>query len=146
MAASSSSQEEACPAQVAAGMVRLGPTCSKQQLATLVVVTGSSNCRSTLAALEQLRTSPVPLVVVMNTRIPRVDAEGILRAVLAEPALQRHAFVLTTALAPMLPDELGRLTRLLEVPLVAKPFTEQELLAGVDAARRGLRTPRPTGR
>lgn len=99
-----------------------------------------------LAALEQLRTSPVPLVVVMNTRVPGVDAEGILRAVLAEPALQRHAFVLTTALAPMLPDELGRLTRLLEVPLVAKPFTEQELLAGVDAARRRLRTPRPTGR
>lgn len=99
-----------------------------------------------LAALEQLRTSPVPLVVVMNTRIPGVDAEGILRSVLAEPALQRHAFVLTTALAPMLPDELGRLTRLLEVPLVAKPFTEQELLAGVDGARRGVRTPRPTGR
>lgn len=84
-----------------------------------------------LEALEQLRESSVPLVVVMNTRIPRLDAAGILRTVAAEPMLQRHAVVLTTALSRMLPDELVYLTQQLHVQVVGKPFTEQEFLAAV---------------
>lgn len=81
--------------------------------------------------LKRLRDSPVPLVVVMNTRIPYLDAAGILRAVAADKRLQRHAFVLTTALARVLPDELFQLTRQLRVPVLGKPFTEQELLSAV---------------
>lgn len=97
-----------------------------------------------LAALERLRSSPTSLVVVMNTRIPGIDAGGILRAVIAEPALQRHGFVLSTALADMLPDGLGQLTGILQVPIIAKPFTGQGLLAAVALAERQLRGPQLT--
>jgi CheY-like chemotaxis protein len=84
-----------------------------------------------LEALERLRDSSTSLVVVMNTCIPRLDAAGILRTVAAEPKLQRHAVVLTTALSHMLPDELVPLTQQLQVQIISKPFTEQELLAAV---------------
>lgn len=96
------------------------------------------------AALEYLRQCATPLVVVMNTRIPGVNGAGILRAATAEPSLRRHAFVLTTALARMLPDELEQLTRQLQVPVLGKPFTEQELLAAVASAEESCRlTPTP---
>lgn len=82
-------------------------------------------------ALDVLCASATPLVVVMNTRIPSLDGASLLRVVLAEPPLQRHAFVLTTALARLLPREMVQLTRALQVPVVGKPFTEQELLTAV---------------
>lgn len=66
--------------------------------------------------------------------MPVIDATGILQTVAADERLRRHGFVLVTALARMLPDDLSRLTRLLRVPVVAKPFTAQELLAAVAAA------------
>ncbi|MGO8949410.1 MAG: response regulator [Ktedonobacterales bacterium] len=89
-------------------------------------------------ALTHLRESTGPLVVVMNTRIPRVDAAGILRAVVAEPMLQRHAFVLTTALARELPDALVQLTCGLQVQVLGKPFTQQDLLSAVASAMEQL--------
>lgn len=85
--------------------------------------------------VDYLRTSIEPLVVVMNTRIPGLDAAGLLRAVTGEPRLERHAFVLTTALAHQLPDEIDELTRALQVPVLGKPFTQQDLLAAVASAR-----------
>ena len=90
-------------------------------------------------ALTHLRESAGPLVVVMNTRIPRVDAAGILRAAVAEPMLQRHAFVLTTALARELPDALVELTCGLQVQVLGKPFTQQDLLSAVASAIERLR-------
>ena len=94
-----------------------------------------------LAALERLRSSPMPVIVVMNTRIPGIDAGGILRAVIAEPTLQRHGFVLSTALADMLPDGLGQLTSVLQVSIIAKPFTERDLLAAVAQAQHRICEP-----
>jgi len=89
-------------------------------------------------ALTYLRESTAPLVVVMNTRIPGLNAAGILRAVTAEPRLARHAFLLTTALARQLPDELVQLTHDLQVQVLGKPFTQQDLLAAVASAMERL--------
>ncbi len=98
-------------------------------------------------ALARLRSSLQALIVVMNTRIPIVNARDILQAVADDDTLQRHGFVLVTALARMLPDDVWKLTRQLDVPVVAKPFLAQELLAGVKAAERHVvqttRHPRP---
>jgi CheY-like chemotaxis protein len=90
-------------------------------------------------ALTYLCESTAPLVVVMNTHIPGLDAAGILRAVTTEPRLARHAFVLTTALAPQLPDGLFQLTQDLQVQVLGKPFTPQDLLAAVSTAVDQLR-------
>jgi CheY-like chemotaxis protein len=84
-----------------------------------------------LEAVQRLHESPVPLAVVMNTRIPRLDAAGILRTIAGEPQLRRHEVVLTTALSRMLPDELTQLAQQLHVQIIGKPFTEQELLEAV---------------
>jgi hypothetical protein len=74
----------------------------------------------------------------MNTRIPSLNAVGLLRTVTVEPSLQCHAFVLTTALASQLPDELVQLTRDLQVQVLGKPFTQQDLLDAVTTARERL--------
>jgi CheY-like chemotaxis protein len=86
-------------------------------------------------ALTILRESTVPLVVVMNTRIPGLNATGLLHKVAVEPSLQRHAFVLTTALASQLPDELVQLTQELQAQVLGKPFTQQDLQDAVATAR-----------
>jgi CheY-like chemotaxis protein len=83
------------------------------------------------AALAYMRGSSMPLVVVMNTRIPLLDAASILHIVAAGPSLQRHAFVLTTAQLGLLPNELVQLVQDMQVSILGKPFTEQELLSAV---------------
>ena len=82
-------------------------------------------------ALEYLHASAVPLVVVMNTHIRGLDAAGLLGAAAGEPRLKRHAFVLTTALANQLPDELLELMQELQALVVGKPFTKEDLLTAV---------------
>lgn len=91
-----------------------------------------------VAALEYLRASDVPMVVVFNTRMPRLDGTGFLRAVVREPGLRRHAYVLNTALARMLPDELAVLVLRLGIPVVGKPFSLEDLLDAVAEAERTL--------
>jgi CheY-like chemotaxis protein len=83
------------------------------------------------AALAYMRGSSAPLVVVMNTCIPLLDAASILRIVADGPSLQRHAFILTTALSGLLPNELVPLVQDMQAPILGKPFTEQELLSAV---------------
>jgi CheY-like chemotaxis protein len=85
-------------------------------------------------ALTYLRGSTAPLIVIMNTRIPTVDAAGILRTAATELPLQQHAYILTTALAGQLPDELGQLAYDLQVQVIGKPFSQEDLLAAVARA------------
>lgn len=92
-----------------------------------------------MAAVEYLRASDIPLVVVFSTRMPRLDGAAFLRIVVREPRLQRHAYVLNTALSRMLPNELAPLVRRLDIPVVGKPFSLQELLDAISRAERKLR-------
>lgn len=91
-----------------------------------------------VAAVEYLRASDVPLVVVFNTRMPRLDGTGFLRTVAREFRLQRHAYVLNTVLARMLPNELAPLVQRFGIPVVGKPFTLEDLLDAVAKAERSL--------
>ena len=91
-----------------------------------------------VAALDYLRASDAPHVVVFNTLMPRLDGTGFLRVVASEPELQRHAYVLNTALARMLPNELAPLVRGLGIPVVDKPFSREDLLDAVARAERKL--------
>ena len=85
-----------------------------------------------LPALEQLRTSYWPLVVLLDLKMPGLGGAGVLGAVAGDRALaQRHRYVLVTANAATLPLALGTLLGCLEVPLVQKPFDFETVLAVV---------------
>jgi CheY-like chemotaxis protein len=94
--------------------------------------------------LELLRTSPQPLVVVLDLLMPALSGEEVLYAVAKDRRLRRrHAFVLLSA-APHLSRRL-RLIRVLTqlaVQRIAKPFDIDALLDAVAlATRHVLRAP-----
>src|SRR5258707_4863239 len=82
-----------------------------------------------VSALEVLRASPWPLVVLLELRMPHLDGAGVLGTVAGDRVLaQRHRFVLLTANALPLPLALGTLLACLNVPVVSKPFDVESLL------------------
>lgn len=90
-------------------------------------------------ALDALRASAVPLVVVLDLDLPRLDGIGVLRAVAADARLsQRHAFVLLTAVAHKRYQAAEEYCATLAVPLILKPFELDELLDTVAGAAHRL--------
>jgi CheY-like chemotaxis protein len=91
-------------------------------------------------ALERLRASTEGMVVLFGLLMPQVNGEAVLEAVAADPALaRRHAFVMVTAATPLATEgRVAKLRRLLDIPLIAKPFTVSAILQAVDDATRRL--------
>ena len=84
-------------------------------------------------ALEILRDSAQPLVVVLDFMMPRLDGAGVLRAVVEDPVVaHRHAFVLVTANVQAIPKTLTRLLATLNVPILPKPLDLDDLLEIVE--------------
>jgi CheY-like chemotaxis protein len=92
--------------------------------------------------LERLRTTPQPLVAVLDQVMPALSGEEVLSAVAKDRRLRRrHAFVLMSA-APHLSRRmrLMRVLTQLAVQRIAKPFDIDVLLDAVaQATRRVLR-------
>jgi CheY-like chemotaxis protein len=87
------------------------------------------------AGLQHLRADVRPLVVLLDYRMPVLDGLDVLRAVVDDPWLtMRHRYLLLTANAATLPTELQALARQLSVPIVAKPFDLDDLLAAMSQA------------
>lgn len=88
-----------------------------------------------MQALDALRTSTSPLVVVLDLDLPRLDGIGVLRAVADDARLsERHAFVLLTAVAHKRYQAAEDVCALLAVPLISKPFEVDALLNALPAA------------
>jgi CheY-like chemotaxis protein len=86
-----------------------------------------------VCALEVLRESPTPLVVLLDFMMPRLDGAGVLRAVVQDPALAtRHAYVLVTANVHALPKALIGLLASLCAPILPKPLDLDDLLETVE--------------
>ena len=82
-----------------------------------------------ISALQQLRVSPWPLVVLLDLPMPHLDGAGVLGTVAGDRVLaQRHRFILLTANPLPLPPALGTLLACLNVPMVSKPFDVDTLL------------------
>ena len=89
--------------------------------------------------LDLLCAAPAPLVVLLDHLMPVLDGEGVLERVAAGgEELRRHAYVLMTGAADHLSPRLAVLVGELNVPVVAKPFSLDALLAAVAAAARRL--------
>lgn len=80
-------------------------------------------------ALEMLRASLYPMVVLVDLRMPRLDGEGLMRAVLADDSLAgRHAYMLITANYHSLSRNMLNMLAQLSAPIVPKPFDLDTLL------------------
>ena len=87
-------------------------------------------------ALEQMRASPQPLIVLLGLVMPAVDGEQVLEAVAADPILAaRHRLIMVTASTERASGgRVAALRRQLGVPLIPKPFTVGQILAAVAEA------------
>jgi CheY-like chemotaxis protein len=83
------------------------------------------------AALDLLRMSDQPMVVLLDIVMPRLSGVELLKLVGRDERLTRHAFVVWTASRVPVPAEL---LASLDAPLVPKPFDMDELLMVVARA------------
>jgi len=94
-----------------------------------------SEASSAAAGSALLRVAPVPMIVLLDQLMPGLSGEGLLEQVASGgEELRRHAYVLLTAGAHRLSPRMVELLEELNVPLVAKPFDFDTILAAVDAA------------
>ncbi|HET9980371.1 MAG TPA: response regulator [Ktedonobacterales bacterium] len=83
-------------------------------------------------ALQMLRDSPTPLVVLLDLLMPRPNGIDVLTEIIADPALkQRHAYILLTADNNVLRDTAEPLLSQLSAPTISKPFDVDKLLETV---------------
>jgi CheY-like chemotaxis protein len=86
---------------------------------------------------EAWRESKERLIVLLDSSMPGVDGEGVLRAVLQDRRLRRrHAVVFVSAIARLSRRlSLQRLILAFTIEVVAKPFDITDLEQAVDRAR-----------
>jgi CheY-like chemotaxis protein len=112
---------------------------TRQMLRTVLDDAGYrvSVAQTGVTALEVLRTSPHPLVVVLDMLMPQGDGLTVLRAVRDDAYLAtRHRYLAMAASPPARLNLTADLARLLTRPLISKPFRLADVLAAVDEAAR----------
>lgn len=92
-----------------------------------------------LVALDILRTSASPLVVLLDLMMPRLGGSGVLGAVAEDWRLATcHAYALVTANPYTFPPAFNTLLSRLNVPVIRKPFDIDVLIGIVEAAAERL--------
>jgi CheY-like chemotaxis protein len=82
-----------------------------------------------IAALSLLRSTRLPMVVLLDLMMPGLDGAGVLGAVAGDRRLATDfAYILVTANSKTLP------LAFVKVPILSKPFDIDRLLATVDRA------------
>ncbi len=95
-----------------------------------------------VVALDMLRLAERPLVVILDFMMPRMSGLEVLNEVAKDARLlDGHAFILTTA-AGKLPSPLNALIEAHAIPVMAKPFDLDALLAIVTETCTNLRARR----
>lgn len=85
--------------------------------------------------LDQLRASPRPLIVLLDYKMPRMNGEEVLQAVMADPQLaHRHAFIFVTANLPSFSPALHQLLADAAIAVVQKPFQVMAILDEIERA------------
>lgn len=88
-----------------------------------------------LSGLEQLRTHPEPLVVLVDWRMPGLDGNQVLHAIADdEPATQRHRYILISASTDSTIFQTLIPPPSLNLMVLGKPFEIDDLLTTVAEA------------
>ena len=91
--------------------------------------------------LAHLRASSQPVVVLLDYKMPRMNGEELLEAVMADPQLaNRHAFIFLTANLPAFTPALRQLLAAAAIPVVQKPFGITHILEAIERAKARLQT------
>lgn len=86
-----------------------------------------------LRALEYLRKSPTPMIVLLDLMMPQLDGSALLGAVAGDSRrLQRHRYILMTAGQQTLSLAFANLLTNLSVPVIKKPFDVDHLLHTIE--------------
>lgn len=87
-------------------------------------------------ALDLMRASSQPLMVLLGLVMPDVDGEEVLEAVAGDPALAaRHHIIMVTANTDRASSgRIAELRRQLGVPLIPKPFVLDQILDALSEA------------
>ncbi len=93
---------------------------------------------SVALAVESLRTSPDPLVVLWHFAWPSAIDQALLTRIDQEEVLQRHAFVLITSNLEGLPSEVRWLLARRQIPIIGLPFDLDVFLGQIAAAQERL--------
>src|SRR5262249_58359176 len=89
-----------------------------------------------IGALNELRASTTPLVILLDLDLPRADGLAVLTAVADDPTLAaRHRFILLTAVAPKRVEQTDEICARLAAPVVIKPFDGDDLMRAIALAR-----------
>jgi len=92
-----------------------------------------------MAALDLLRSSPSPSVVLLDLMMPRLDGVGVLDVVARDQRLASHnAYIVITANRYRIDRKASHLLDDLAVPVVPKPFDMDSLLEKVASAARKI--------
>lgn len=87
------------------------------------------------SALQIIRESPTPLVVLLDLLMPRLTGIDVLKAVTADPQMKkRNAFLLMTANSTNLRQQAEPFLHGLSAQVVSKPFDIDNLLKTVACA------------
>ncbi|HZC76699.1 MAG TPA: response regulator [Ktedonobacterales bacterium] len=93
------------------------------------------------AALAILRATSDRYVVLLDQMMPHLDGLGVLSAIAKDARLHsQHSFVLMIACPRTLPPALVRLASSFAIPIIAKPFEADDMIATVTARVRRLAT------
>lgn len=94
-----------------------------------------------VAGLAHLRASARSLIVLLDYKMPHMNGEELLEAVMADPHLaHRHAFIFVTANLPAFSPALQQLLTHAAIPVVQKPFRISEILDEIERAIVRLQT------
>lgn len=90
-------------------------------------------------ALRLLETAPEPLVVLFDAGVPRMS-DGKITALIRreEPLFRRHAYICMSTSPGFIHPDLLQALKDLAVPIIAKPFDLDEMLALVRYAAEGI--------
>jgi len=92
-------------------------------------------------AMELLRDSPDPVVVLFDAGVPRVsDGRVTALASMSDPLVRRHAYICMTTGEALMPTDLHEALVALAVPIIQKPFDIDQVLVAVKSAANGILT------